>query len=130
MVESDEDEEYCDECGELEDDCECEEESTSMNDVLDGVKKGLDLVKTYKEITQPNSPNEIMKRVETERMSNYLQEGYERQQRISKTNIQQQTEKNEKEERRHKENLKWTKIGICVAAMVATILGVTAIIFN
>jgi len=35
-----------------------------------------------------------------------------------------------KAEKRHKENLKWTKIGIGVGAIVAIILGTVAIIFN
>jgi len=81
---TDDEEEYCEECGEYLDDCECDGGPT-LNEILDGTKKVLDIAKSYKELTTPKIPPDI------------------------------------KSENRHKETIKWTKIGIAVGVIIGII---------
>jgi len=114
------DEEYCEECDKQIDDCECEEGPT-LTEILDGAKKVLDIAKTYKELTQPNSPKEIMGRVEAERAGNYMREEFERNQRTSQRESQKQSEKDNKDHRKWKVSL---AVAIVVPITVAIIGGI------
>ena len=136
---TDEDE-YCAKCGDAEfdedgsethaddeeydHDFEYEEESTTLEDVkefADTVKSLAEAGKAVKEVLQPSkidhpelNPNKFKYIPPTPKISD----------------LKLPEHSDVKAEKRHKENLKWTKIGIGAGAVVAIILGITAIIIN
>jgi len=131
-----EDEEYCAKCGdsefdedgnethldeeEYDHDFEPEEdESITLEDVkegLDVLDKGIDV---WNKLTnKPDHPELNPNKFK------YIPPSP----KISDLKLTENTDA--KVEKRHKETIKWTKIGIGVGAIVAIILGITAIIIN
>lgn len=131
------DEEYCANCGyakydedgnethldedEYDHDFESEEESTTLEDInnlLDTANKGLDFYNKIKKQSEPSrlelNPNKF--NTTSPQPESFFRKSLD--------------PLDAKEDKRHKETIKWTKIGIFAGAIVATILGVTAIIFG
>ena len=148
---TDDDVEYCAKCGysEFNDDgteshadekeydhdfeYEEEDEGTTLEDVnnfLDTANKGLDFYNKLKKQTQPTqpetTPENVIAHLEVGRMS----EEYRRKEPAKQEDLKLKNQSDAKIEKRHKETMKWTKIGIGVGAIVAVILGIVAIIFN
>jgi len=140
------DEEYCEECGDAEFDAdgnethadedeydhdfeyEEEDEGTTLDDVkefADTVKSLAEAGKSVKELTKPSITSHI--NLDSDR---FKQKRFEVPPPYNPHDYKMSEHPDKKAERRHKENLKWTKIGIGVGAIVAVILGTVAIIFN
>lgn len=137
MTESDDDVEYCAKCGysefnedgtrshddEEEYDHNFEYEEVEEPVTLADVKEGLDVLdkgidvwnKLTKKPDQPSLDPNKFKYVPSPP-------------KISDLKLPEHSDK--KAEKRHKETIKWTKIGIAIGAVVTIILGTVAIIFN
>jgi len=98
----DDEEEYCEKCGERVDYCECDDGPTA-SDILDGLNKGADLAKKIHELrslshaTDPDAPRKI------EEYKKQLREE-ERHQELLKVEEGKKARELEKEQREHK---KW-----------------------
>ena len=143
MTESDGDDEYCAKCGdseydedgnethadeeEYDHDFEYEEEPTTLEDVkefADTVKSLAEAGKAVKEVLQPSKIDPSQLRSDRfknppPKISNF---------EMPEINIIPSPEA--KAEKRHRENIKLTKISIVIGAVVAIILGTLAIILN
>ncbi|MGI0047531.1 MAG: hypothetical protein ACREBB_10165 [Nitrosotalea sp.] len=115
-------EKYCVDCGELLNDCECEEEeSITLDDVnkfLDTTKKGLDVLDKFQKISKPKTEfPQVPYYAPTTVTHDMIKD--------TQTNDQKKKEDEEKERREHK---KWKidtaiKIGsIVVSSIVALIV--------
>ena len=139
---TDEDE-YCAKCGdseydedgnethldeeEYDHDFEYEEESTTLEDVkefADTVKSLAEAGKAVKEALQTSKidPSELR--------SDRFKNPPPRISDFKMPDFELAPHPDAKAEKRHKETIKWTKIGISVGAIVAIILGIVLIIFN
>jgi hypothetical protein len=117
-----EEEEYCADCGEPLDDCECEEEESitldDVNKLLDTTKKGLDVLDKFQKISKPKTespqiPYYAPRTVTHDDMKN------------ARIREQERTEPQEKEQKEHtrwKINVAIRIGGIAVSAIVAIIV--------
>ena len=99
--------EYCADCDELIQDCECDDGPT-LTEVLDGAKKFIDVAKGFKELTTPN-PNNIIAELEVGRMA----AEHERKQKLKEIELQ----KERKIERKWKIDLA-IKIGVPITVAI------------
>jgi len=105
--------EYCADCDELIEDCECDDGPT-LTEVLDGAKKFIDVAKGFKELTTPN-PNNIIAELEVGRMA----AEHERKQKLQEIELQ----KERKIERKWKIGLA-VKIGVPITVAVISAVAI------
>jgi len=128
MVDEDEEEEYCAKCGDLEYDDDGNETHADENEydhdfvyeeednglTLDDVKNVADTVKS---IAEAGEAVKKFTKTETSRPSIWEEAGRDPNRTVDK-----------KQEKRHRDTIKWTKIGIIVAIVLALIFGVPSLI--